>query len=504
MPLAFSGQPIYLPASAYDITLKWKVVSCKGKGVTIDFEPAVTEKVVRGELIVIDGSKIMGLMRNGQLEITYAEDGIVTGLNAEASDKTGEVVATLVGTAGKLIVAGTPAGAGPAKCEIPAVAAMLNTIQAKTVELNTVQKELTKATEKVKTLTATVTQYGSSATRQQKAKLITAIDTLEKLTERQAAIEAAIDVAKKGLTAELKIEGWTPASNIFDYPTAFQIPKEKVTAWGLQDAEVKEQAIDLGIVLPMPIAFPSAPPAPASRRKIQGTVSTSSDEEPKVPVRNDLPLYQDREIPGMPYRVPAQVTFRFCKARSRDPIVPPPALPGAPPPQAPEPIPLCSKPGRQDTERDKVEHVNAFQYGQPFVLSLEFQTFTDRKYAIELNPNRTIKKITVSQQKSAGEGASKTLDAIADAYTVVQADRVKNANQDLTAQVATSKLELDLLETNNKIAQAQYLAATNPGDADLKLQLDQQTLEANLLKAQLDRLNAEQALAKAQAALDAS
>jgi len=467
--IPLSGFDYWLPRTQFDIAVEWKVVGCKADtgDLIIKMTPTVEQKTIKGEMYVIDPRDMQGLMRNGKITTEYGSDRFTKTINGESSDQTAEVAKSFITAASKIIVASTGVARGKGNASCGKAGLRLDTQKADGDKLKAAQGDLADAQEKVTRWTTIVEKKGAKATIRDIETLNGFRKALEKEVAKVAAAQKVMDGHGEYLSAAAKAT-WIPNLET-EFPTVLAIDKDTADAWELSETVRMAQSVRIGLAIVRP-----------TNAVVVKAASTT-------------PVTFLSSIKGIPYRVPAEVTFQFC-------------APG---------LGNCGdqNPSDESVVKGVVPNKSAFQLGYPFVFPVEFQTFTTRSFVLEFDDNRILKKVSWEQTKSIGEGAGAVAGAAADAYTDVTKAKAdaKMADEEAKkeaagAETAALKLQADYLAAQISVAEltaklAKPIANTTERDS-LQAQLNQTTLEADLFKAQLDKLNAEVALAKAKTAAE--
>ena len=248
-----AGFAYMLDFTQYEINLQRRLLSCDpGEPPKVKVEATITSSLVPdGEQVyVIDPRSLISAFKTSDVNIEY-KDGRLVGFNASTVDHTGEVIASVAATVGKVatLAAGIPIpvaanGAARQYCSAEAIA-KLALIDAGKKPIEAATAQLDEARAQLVVLTAQYAAKPSETLRRAvaaKAKsLKTAQDALDKLAEASAK-------AQDWLT-EKQTFRWPERSSAFHDPAGHPLRPATVSKW-FDAGSVRE-----GLLADAPIAL---------------------------------------------------------------------------------------------------------------------------------------------------------------------------------------------------------------------------------------------------------
>ena len=517
------GVPWNLPMTQYTLTITRQVQSCDE---TMNVKVSVA--VAQGKALDPTMQYVLssdGFWATSDITSGLGADGVSTSLNAQSADQTGAVITGLVTTAAQIAAA---AGArDPAtpyiQCTDPVKQALdkLNPVQIKgkpkVLPLGDIvdadNKAVTDATARV---TQLVTQMQTDPSKKRALAMAAQdlADKTAKLTKDQAELTTTLKVVQ-----DVQTVVWPPQGDVFKSDHAFAMGEAAAQKW-----------VDWYVDKPAPkTPFTGAKPkldvssfdvSIALYRPVGATGGWTSTSPPAIP---DIKV-------GVPVRVAGLGRLMVCTGAPCDEtLAPGRAL------KANESLPV--KPDAR-----------VLQVGQMYVVPMTGGTFKSEMAAISLDTNGNPTSIEIAEKTAvaaaaAGQAASTTTQiaaipvqvaaaklartqaetaqtnaeiALAQAKAnsttaaATAADTAQTAFATAQANLATAQAnalsagpagQLALVTAQNNLAVAQAQAAANAKAPDEQGSIAMTNMQTTLLTAQANGLNAQVAIAKANAAL---
>lgn len=455
-----AGAPYHLTFTQYTVTVTRRLVCEPSMGVSVG--AALVREEVRdpARTYVIDLEALQSGLKSTDVSISYYESGALKAVNAAAEDRTGEVVASAVGTLGQLVlaVAGKPslAAAGtkppPPECH--------PTVKATLAKIKKLEDDIKLQTTTVKALEAELTVLTAAGQTLGKAWSLEARKHHTEKTKALFDATNALEATKRNLAENLETVSitsppvrwptngdefvWRPGAN----PEARMVPdleQEKVRGWLLMaDEKAVQSVIERSRVFARLCSV-----SPIGRPvRCDGT---PTDEKAKVAWSA-----REKDLRGLKYRVPVQGRLQICTS--------------------------------EDCQNSVVaEDENLFsQLGPIFTLPLKSAVFTHKTVVAEFDQQGRPAKLGVTS-KAAAEKAASAADAVVDKGLAVREGIV-------STKLERMKEETALLTAQKELEVARAALAPSPATSAQAQAGEAFAAETALLQAELANVNARIAL----------
>ena len=440
LPGSMVGAPYPLMFTRYQVDVTRQVSAC---GPQIKILSKVDVKAEEAapdsrQLFVIDTNSLASPVKTGEVKLSYSPSGAVTSLNASAEDRSAQVVAGVVGAAVKMVTLAAAAGGLPNQACNQAVLDALDTIKKQKPRVEAATRVAEAHTDELKQLTKKAATLGDKVDAGTRKRMGDTYEALTKaqgdLDEEQTLLDQALKVVRDVQTVYWPEHG-DQAQGVL------ALPPYLLSRWGSIDKNP-------GTLAKQSLYFQLSPIDPQGRPTAAGQ-----------PQGQSLPVAFETEIVdpalGVPYRLPAAGRLQICQGQP------------------------CG--GSEPAAVDKVGAI--LQLGRIYYLPCESRAFTSIGCTFEMTDAGQLKSMGSSQKAAAAEG-------------------VAGALKDAATQLSTARKESIEAKTALAKAKADYAAAVAAPVADpLKPDKDATAAlnaQVDLIKAQVAKLEAEQALRDAQ------
>lgn len=453
-PKTRQGIAYFLPFTQFTVTTTWTIGACGQSGPELTAE--VTAKAGSAAdpdaLHVIDYQALSAWTKTSSVKVDFYDSGAIKSINASADDKTGEIIASIASSVGKL-GAFAVGGLRETKACSQAVNDALNNLPGLKDTIRTATEELALEQSALETLTAELVGKGLKADDP-------ALEGLSTQIRKVASKQLALKAAQKKLANEMKALTYSadtlfPATSSQTEGAAIAIPEETYKAWlapayaSSAKTQVGENAIYLKLELPQGLA---------------GGKDFESNEYSE----------SEQRRAGLRYRVAVPASLLACKQY------------------------VC---GSKDAPADMKEpiarlSVRALLRDTTFYLPFKSEPFSSGGLTAAFSEGGVLTSAGYEQKRAQGEALMSATGTIIDNILTIG-----------KAQRDAAKSELDQIKAATDLAKAKKDLATAQAALDKSPLADQQATIASLSagteikKAEVASIEADIALAKAKAEL---
>lgn len=477
-PASRQGIAYFLPFSQFETKVTW-AASCDETTKELSLTPKIEATAKNGPdpaaLYVIDYASLSAFTKTSSVKVTFYDSGAIKSINAEADDRTAEILTKTISAVGKVAKLVVTAGADKALCSADLVQKLSDADKAKK-EVDRLTALLAKHTRDLDASSARVTRAGAAISRSLRQSHDTAISNV-------VATQIDLDSAKGLLEERTKAVSHTStvvfpeASSVIASTKGIQIPAATLAKWVARKVNAAGKPLETDDQFKTRVEGLAA--QAATWLELKSTTALVDPAKARAVAASGKPGdtgLKDASDPGpeagVRYRVGVPAVLRACK--------------GGP----------CTKVGVEEGELFKTLPVTLLNRDTTFFLPFHSKAFTNGALSATFAESGVLTSAGYEQKKAAGEAVAGLLDALAaEVSTVVEADR------------ANSKSKLEKLEEEIKLAKAEKDLA------DAKAALDESGNDANedaiaalaadtaLKQAQVANINADIAVREAQAKL---
>jgi hypothetical protein len=431
------GLPYPLLYNAFDITITRRLVAC-ASAADVYFKAEIKPLGSHPDphhAYVIDPNSLASWMKTSEVKLNYYPSGAPKSLNVTVEDKTGAVMSNVLGTFAKIgnIAIGVPGG--PPSTEsvcTPAVMKALEDVTSLNAKLAEKEGKVGVLTAELKALVDKIAGVASEPDAATKQMLSRRYDELQVAKEQLTALTEQLADVNRVLT-DVEPVVWPRDGDTWQ--GVIQIRPFVLQRWfrNPKDENVKPRQFD--------VAFDIKPLS-------MGNHARANNRPQNVSTVN-----------GIPYRPPVAGVLRVCKS-------------GPCPEEGSEGRALI---GRVDAD--------LLQLGTLYYLACTSRPFSSIGCAFELTEAGQLQSIGTSHQAAVAEGAMAAAKDVATQLAAMQAERDAAPLKQTQARVNELKAQADLIAAQKALTPdltAEQTAAVNA--------------QADLYKAELARLEAEEAL----------
>jgi len=460
IPLA--GAPYNLAYTRFKVKVIRRVASCfkpPVPGGPANAEPEITVKVQATALAeqqrdpmrnyVLDLKSLQGAFKSTDVQVAYYDTGAIKSINASAEDKTGEVLASVVQTAAKLVVGAVPASDNKlfelkmfpvAQCESK-VDAAVKALPGLEAELTASAAKIAAKAEEIKQYLTVAVSLGRSLPRADREAVTKRVRELIALQGASAAIQAKIE---NHLALISVVNEFTWPANGETFVSATPLVKPV-------DAAVLKRW--------MGTAADSARPGFVADTAVYLELKASENIGRVTPCTKHCP---DDQIDGLKYRMPAVGNLLMCATLTA--------------------AQACSK-GQVVAKEQMIS-----QLGPVYTLPLKSAVFTNKSIVATFSENGVPTLLGTTASAAAGKAAA-TFGSLADASIAVHASRAGREAAELESKIKVLTLKKELEVATLALAPAPKDAKKDAAEAF--------TVDTALLNAELANIAAKNALDEA-------
>lgn len=443
-PVSRQGIAYFLPFSQFETKVTW-AASCDDDTGELALTPKIEATAKNGPdpaaLYVIDYASLSAFTKTSSVKVAFYDSGAIKSINAEADDRTAEILTKTISAVGKVAKLAVTAGSDKALCSTGLLTQLTDAGTAKK-EVERLTALLVKHTRDLEASSARVTRAGAAISRSLRQSHDTAISNV-------VAAQIDLDSAKAFLEEKSKLIShsstrlFPETSSVVATTKGVEIPAATLAKWVARKADAAGKPIESDLEFKQRVEGLAA--QAAVWLELKSTTTLIDPVKAKAVADSGKPgdmAIRDNVDPGpeagIRYRVGVPAMLLACK--------------GGP----------CTKVDLEEGELFKSLPVSLLNRDTTFFLPFQSKAFTNGALSATFAESGVLTSAGYEQKKAAGETVAGVLDALAtEVSTVVEADR------------ANSKSKLQLLEEEIKLAKAEKELA------DAKAALDESGNDVN-------------------------
>lgn len=475
------GIAYFLPFSQFETKVTW-AASCDKDTRELALTPKIEATAKNGPdpeaLYVIDYASLTSFTKTSSVKVTFHYFGAIKSINAEADDRTAEILTKTISAVGKVAKLVVTAGSDKALCSADLVKQLADAATAKG-EVERLTALLAKHTRDLDASSARVTRAGAAISRALRQSHDTAIANVVAAQLELDSAKALLEERTKPVSHAATVQ-FPETSAVLASAKGTEIPAATLAKWVARKVDANDRPVETDpqfkqrvaglaaqAAIWLELASTSALVDPAKVKAL------AAGGKPRTPGDTDL---VDGDDPGpkagVRYRVGVPATLRACK--------------GGP----------CTRVGVEQGELVKALPVTLLNRDTTFFLPFHSTAFTNGALTATFAESGVVTSAGYEQKKAAGEAVAGVLDALAtEASAVIEADRAKSKSklQELEDEIKLAKAEKELAD-----AKAALDGSGNDVNADAIAALASDTA---LKQARVADINADIALREAEAKL---
>lgn len=474
-PLSRQGIAYFLPFSQFETKVTW-AASCDKVSRELALTPKIEATAKNGPdpaaLYVIDYASLSAFTKTSSVKATFYDSGAIKSINAEADDRTAEILTKTFSAVGKVAKLVATAGSDKALCSADLVQKLGDAKKAKD-KVEELTALLAKHTRDLDLSSARVTRAGAAISRSLRQSHDTAIANVVATQLELDSAKALLEERTKAVSHASTVK-FPETSTVIASTKGIVIPPATLAKWLARkvdgegkpaetDPQFKQRVEDLAAQAAIWLELKSmtalvdpvkARAAAATGKPGDTALRDTSDPGPEAGIR---------------YRVGVPATLAACK--------------GGP----------CTKVGVEEGELVKSLPVTLLNRDTTFFLPFHSTAFTNGALSATFAESGVLTSAGYEQKKAAGEAVAGVLDALAtEISAVVEADRAKSKSklEELEEEIKLAKAEKELAD-----AKAALDESGNDVNADA---IEALASDTALKQAQVANISADIAVREAQ------
>jgi len=475
------GIAYFLPFSQFETRVTW-AASCDEATKELSLTPKIEATAKNGPdpaaLFVIDYASLSAFTKTSSVKVDFYDSGAIKSINAEADDRTAEILTKTVSAVGKVAKLLVTAGSDKALCSAELVKRLGEASTAK-ADVERLTGALAKHTRDLEASSARVTRAGAAISRSLRDTHDTAINTV---VAAQIDLDTAKGVLeeKTGQVSHSATLLFPDSSSVVASTKGLQIPAATLSEWIARKVDANQKPAEDDAQFATRVAgFARQSAIWLELASATGLVDPVKAKAVAASGRPGDTALKDAAEPGpeagIRYRVGVPAMLRACK--------------GGP----------CTPTDLAVGELVKALPVTLLNRDTTFFLPFHSKAFTNGALSASFAENGVLTSAGYEQKKAAGEAVAGVLDSLAtEISAVVEADRAnsKSKLQKLEEEIKLAKAEKDLADAR---------AALDGSDDDVnKDAIAALASDTALKQAQVANINADIAVREAQARLAGS